>query len=433
MRHDPVIVAGTTPDYAARIDRKYPGVCLFLLDASFQGNPFLDAIDRASLLFAPLENFEAISQAADRYLSAGRLSPRGIACFDCESMPAASRLALHLRLPYPGPDAVARTRNKFEARRIWKKDGLPSPRAALVSGLQETLRFFQHIKKDIVLKPVSGSGSELLFHCRSEEDVKKSVRIIEEELPRRRSNPLFRPISVVPGDNPVDPCSSWIAEEFVSGPEYSCDFILRDGQIIIMRETGKIKAPDQPFGSILAYTLPPLYPEGFSLESLSHVLKNAAGSLGFARGYFMADYVVTNGHPVIIEMTPRPGGDSIPDLLEIATGRDPIEMYLNFVSGRFSRPERFPVLPESFASINLYARKRGLITRLDTSRLSSLPWVKTAFLKKGVGDRITLPPDDYDNRLLGYYVISVEQGRNIISLCRQFENLLDVSIEENGL
>ncbi|MDO9529692.1 MAG: ATP-grasp domain-containing protein [Syntrophales bacterium] len=432
MRRDPVLVVGTTPDYVLKIHRKYPEDTVFIADTSFQTDSLLRTIEESALLFASLENFAETLQSVCQYLSINKLSPRGIACFDCESLIAASKLALHLKVPFPAPHAVAKTRNKFESRRIWKDAGLPSPHAALASELEETLEFFHCIKKDIVLKPVSGSGGELLFHCKDEEEIIRAVRAMKEELPKRRLKPLFRAISVNSGVNLIDPCSSWIVEEFISGPEFSCDFILRNGQTVILRETGKVKAPDQTFGSILAYTFPPLYPEGFVLKDLHNMLKDASTSLGFTWGYFMADFIITDsGHPVIIELTPRPGGDSIPDLVEIATGNDLLGTYLDIVSGKYSPLETSDMPPESFASINLYAPGEGVITCLDPSRILSLPWVKAVFLKKKVGDKIILPPDDYDNRLLGYCVISPESGSNLISIYHQLNKSLRISIKND--
>ena len=434
MRHDPVLVVGTTPDYVLKIHRKYPEDTLFIIDSSFQNDSLLGTIEKSALIFVSLQNLRETIESACQYLSVNKLSPRGVACFDCESLIVASKLALHLKLPFPAPDAVARTRNKFESRRIWKGAGLPSPLTTLASELEETLEFFRCVKNDIVLKPVSGSGSELLFHCKNEEEITKSVRVMREALPKRRLNPLFRMISVNSRANLIDPCRSWIAEEFISGSEFSCDFILQDGQTVILRETGKVKAPEQTFGSILAYTFPPLYPEGFVLRDLHNVLKDASTSLGFTWGYFMADFIITGGgQPVIIELTPRPGGDSIPTLVEIATGNDLLGTYLDIISGKPHPLETTEMPPESFASINLYAPGEGVITRLDPSLILSFPWVKAVFLKKEEGDRIILPPDDYDSRLLGYCIISSESGSNLLSIYHQLNKSLNVSIKNDKL
>lgn len=429
MASNPIVVVGTTPDYVERIYRDYSVPTCFLLDLRFQGAGSLNQVDKSSLLFCPLSHYDQTQDALEGYLSKGNLSPGGIACFDCESLMMASRLALHFKKPFPVPEAIFRTRNKQALRHLLGEAGIGPSEAALVSGLDETLGFFGRIKKDIVLKPLSGSGSELLFHCQNEQEIQQSVRILEEQLPRRRSNPLFSPISHPDsGGGSVDPCHFWLAEEYIGGPEFSCDFILRDDILTILRETGKVKALDQTFGSVLAYTYPPAYPPTFSRERLHRVLKEAARVLELTWGYFMVDFVLQDGNPVIIEMTPRPGGDSIPDLVKTANGGDILGVYLDMVLGK---PMPFASLsPPStlFSSINLFAFESGVIAQLDPSRILSKKWVRRLVLKKRVGDRISLPPDDYDNRFIGYCIVALESYKDLIPMACDLQALLDVSI-----
>jgi biotin carboxylase len=384
---------------------------------------------KASLLFCPLSRYDQTRNALEAHLSRYRLSPGGIACFDCESLMMASRLALHFKKPFPMPEAIFRTRNKQALRQLLGEAGIGPSEAPLVSGLDETLGFFRRIKRDIVLKPLSGSGSELLFHCRSEEEIRQSVRILKEQLPRRRSNPLFSPISHPDsGGESVDPCQFWLAEEYIGGPEFSCDFVLRDGMLTILRETGKVKAPDQTFGSVLAYTYPPAYPPTFSRDRLHRVLKEAARALELTWGYFMVDFILQDGKPVIIEMTPRPGGDSIPDLVKTATGRDILGFYLDMVSGRPIPSASLPPPSTPFSSINLFASQSGVIAHLDPSRILSKSWVRRLVLKKRIGDRIHLPPDDYDNRFIGYCIVALDSYGDLIPMACDLQALLDVSI-----
>jgi len=426
---EPVIVVGATPDYVRKIYNKYPASVLFVLDLRFQGDPFLEGIEKSALLFSSLEDFEQTMHVVDLNLSTNNLSPQGVACFDCESLIPAARLAHHLRLPFPSLKAIVHARNKFEARNLWKKADILTPAAAIASNVNETLDFFHCIKRTIVLKPISGSGSELLFRCRNEEEIRESVQVMEEQLPRRKSNPLFKSIPSISGAAPVDPCKTWVAEEFIQGPEFSYDFILQDGQVQILRETGKIKASEQTFGSILAYTFPPSYPKGFSPEIFSDMLKRATKSLGYNWGYFMVDFIICHDQPTIIEISPRPGGDSIPDLIEIATGHDLIGAYLDFSTGRCPSFKRVNTYSNSFVSINIYAPGKGTITYLDASQILSQAWVKALFLKKSVGDFVTLPPDDYDNRLLGYCVIKPEPGWDPITLYHNLQKLIKIRIE----
>jgi biotin carboxylase len=424
-----VAVVGTTPDYISKLHQQHPREILFFADSRFKGHPLLEDIPSPALLFADQANFNLVYENAAAYLSNRSLSLEGIACFDCESLLLASHLASLLGLQFPSSRSIALARNKFESKQIWFSKGVSSPSAILARELKETLNFFQIHQRSVVLKPISGSGSELLFHCKSEKAVNEAVALMMEELPRRRRNPLFQPFSNTFDDRCVDPCGVWVVEEFIPGPEFSCDFILQGGMVQLIRETGKVRATDYPFGSVLAYTFPPRYPEGFRKEILEQTLAEAVGALGFDWGYFMADYILKDGSPVILEVTPRPGGDSIPDLVKAAAGHDVIETYLDFVRGKLPSLDKEPPLaPEAYASINLFAREEGTVVNIDGSEIASLPCVNCLILRKSVGDGIVLPPKDYDNRLLGYCIVALEPSADIRSEALGLESRLRVSI-----
>jgi biotin carboxylase len=429
MHREPVIVVGTTPDYVVKIHKKYSNAAVFVLDEHYRGDLLFQRVERSALLFVPLEDYDETARSVHQYISLNNLSPKGLACFDCESLLAAARLAPALSLAYPSVEAIIHSRNKFEMRKIWAESHIPCPRVLLVSSLPESMEAFDLFNKDIVLKPISGSGSELLFHCKTQGEVKGAVRIMEEQLPLRRSNPLFSPIPGTDKAEPVDPCEFWIVEEFIPGPEFSCDFLLHEDHVVILRETGKVKVSQQTFGSVLAYTFPLSLEEREKLQGLHRTLEKAAQVLGYTRGHFMADFIMQDGHGVLLEMTPRPGGDSIPDLLETATGRDLIRIHLDMVSGKSNNLGSVPLPTESFASIHLYAPNEGTITHLDSSQILSQPWVKALVLKKRTGDQITLPPHDYDNRLLGYCIVTMEPSPDLISIHRTLQRLLRVSID----
>jgi biotin carboxylase len=433
MSSSPMIVVGTTPDYVVRISRKrHPGSVLFILDSRHLNHHLLSDLNRSILIFVDLEQYDETLISLKRHLSQVQVSNPGFACFDCESLIIASRLAHYFKSPFPSTEAILMTRSKFLSREVWRKAGLDNPRAVLASDIDETLRYFHRFKRDIVLKPISGSGSELVFRCIDEAGVRESVVIMEEQLEKRRCNPLFRPIKDPFTSITMDPCERWVVEEYVSGPEFSCDFMLHEDKITILRETGKIRAEDQTFGSVMAYTLPSVYPEGFRREDLYRVFLLAAKSLGYEWGHFMVDFIIRENGVVIIELAPRPGGDSIPDLLEAATGRDLLEEHLKIMAGQFDASMMASVPGPPYASINLFMPGSGLITDLNASEIMAQPQVKSVLLKKKVGDRVTLPPDDYDNRLVGNCIVRWDYDWDPISACRHFQGLLKISVN-NGL
>jgi biotin carboxylase len=429
MSLSPMIVVGTTPDYVERISRKRPaGSVLFILDQRHLNSHFLSGLDRSILIFADLEQYDETLDSLKNRLSAGHMSDPRFACFDCEYLILASRLANYFKSPFPPTEAIIITRSKFLSREVWRKAGIDNPRAVLASGIDETIRYFHAFETDIVLKPISGSGSELVFRCVDEKGVREAVSIMEEQLEKRRSNPLFRPIKDPFTSITMDPCERWVVEEYVSGPEFSCDFILHGDNVYIVREAGKIRADDQTFGSVMAYTMPAVYPEGFRREDLYRVFSIAAKSLGFIWGHFMVDFIIRKENAIILEMTPRPSGDSIPDLLEAATGRDILAEYMDFMSGRFNA-SLIPQMPtRPYASINFFIPASGTITRLDVSEVMNQSGTVALFLKKKVGDRVALPPDDYDNRLLGHCIMHWDYGWEQVAACRRIQGLLKVSV-----
>lgn len=427
-----MIVVGTTPDYVEKISRKRPpGSVLFILDQRHLNSHLLSGLNRSILIFTDLEQYDDTLDSLKKRLSESHMSDPGFACFDCESLIMASRLANYFKSPFPPTEAILVTRSKFLSREVWRKAGLDNPRAVLASGIDETLRYFNVFKRDIVLKPISGSGSELVFRCVDEKGVGESVSIMEEQLEKRRNNPLFRPIKDPFTSEAVDPCKMWVVEEYVSGQEFSCDFILHEGKVYIVREAGKIKDDDQSFGSVMAYTLPSMYPEGFCREELYRVFPLAAKSLGYKWGHFMVDFIIHKGSVVILEMTPRPSGDSIPDLLEAATGRDILMEYMDFMEGRLDLSRIPQTTHRPYASINFFIPASGVITELDVSEVMNQDGTVDLFLKKNVGNRVTLPPDDYDNRLLGHCIMHWDYGWDQVDACRRIQGLLKVSVKNN--
>lgn len=418
------MVFGTTPDYVKNLHQRYSPGLFFIIDQRFRHDPFLRDVDESDLFFTDIWGSEDTIQPVFDHFKKNHITPVGIACYDCESLLKASEMAHRFGLDFPSYNAIRLARNKVTSKQIWNVAHVPAPRARMVSTLSETLEFFHKIKKEVVLKPISSSGSELLFHCSDKDDILKAVDIISTQLKTRRLNPLFRP---VPGDS-TDPSRVWVAEEFISGPEFSCDFILLEDRLTILRTTGKAKDNNQSFGSILAYIIPPDFPLGFSQSNLCTLLKRSVISLGFVKGHFMADFIVQEGKPFIVEVTPRPGGDSIPNLLEMATGIDILGLHLGFASGNFPRTFQMSIPEKQYASINLYAPQEGIITELDGSAIHGLPWVKAVFINKQLGDKVVLPPFDYESRKIGYCIVEIKPSWDLAGTQQILQENLKLSI-----
>ena len=225
----------------------------------------------------------------------------------------------------------------------------------------------------------------------------------------------------------IDPCRFFIVEEFVHGPEYSCDFFMGNSAIHILRETEKIKDIAGEFGTISGYLMPPSYPDSIKADDIKNAMMQAANSLGFSWGYFMADFIVSDNMISIIELTPRPGGDSLPDLIKASTGINILTTYLDIMTGNNGPLEGFPEPAGKHATVHFYSDREGIIDEIDEEEIQKDPRTIFFLLKKLPGDSVTLPPNDYDNRLIGYSVITLGPGESPVSVCSGMQNKLKVT------
>ncbi len=228
---------------------------------------------------------EAAIGALTTHLALYNLYPIGVACFDCESMALAAKIAEQLGLPYPSTGAIENCRDKYLSKTLWQQNGVDCPAFRMIRSAGDVAAFFEIMEGPCVLKPVSGSGSELVYVCDSMQACELNFRIVLEGLGQRENNPLY--------DSGDADAPRMIAEEYVEGEEYSCDFLLDGDRVDIIRITRKIKAADKPFGTISGYVLPASLPKHFVDILLPGALGEGARALGLTRCICMADFYPT--------------------------------------------------------------------------------------------------------------------------------------------
>ena len=414
-----VLVVGTTSDYVNLLRQSNPGRALYLSAQSERNSAVepapqpweeitCDLDDDASLILGDIKD----------HLKRWNNSLDGLVCFDCESLELAASLAQGLSLRYPSVESIALCRDKFVSKSIWQKNGVPCPRHRLVQSAVGVFNFLQEIDRPCVIKPLSGSGSELVFICSSKKDCDKGAQMILAGLANRKNSRLY---------NKAD--SLFMAEEFVAGHEFSCDFAIRNGRAEILRLTKKLKYTAKPFGTINGYMITDFFKAGLNQKELSDILQHGAAVLGIEDAICMVDFVVDRGKVMLLEITPRPGGDCIPFLLNRASGFDILGYSLDFAQNRLVADPRNPLPAPGLAALRLHAGINGEIVKINSRRLCRDPRIQEVCLIRAAGHRVVMPPADYDSWYLGYVLFYPFPGVQVEQQCCELRRLLDLEID----
>lgn len=424
MSHKRVLVVGTTSDYIDIISRRFPNRALFVTEtkeraAAREASPLSD-----SEVLTDLTNSVQVIADLRQHLQKFNIEATGITCFDCESMLLAAKIADELSLEYHSPEAIALSRSKFASKERWLQSGITCPATKVVGTLTEAVEFLQQLRRPAVIKPLTGSGSELVFRCNDKYDCSAAFRTMSARL-AEPSNPRM----YMPAENgQPDSRRLFVMEEFIQGREYSSDFVIDGDRIDIIRIARKIPAEDQPLGTTLAYVVPGKMPGGISIDHLKEQLHKAARAIGLSRAICMVDFMVREDKVYLLEMTPRPGGDCIPPLLKQSSGFDILGYALDFAERRKAAlPE--PSQWQRLIGLRLFAKHGGVIRNIDTGRAESDSRVREVYLKRLPGHRVVLPPQDYDSRILGHIIFAPSRPDDIEAECLELLEMVSVEME----
>nr|NJM01818.1 ATP-grasp domain-containing protein [Desulfobacula sp.] len=225
--HHKILVTGTTSDYIQWIRSSCPGRALFITHPDIRQRAVEDPPGKDEEILIALSDKGRALDALLTHLKKWGQSLEGVFSFDCESMALASFIARELNLDYPSLEAVRNARDKYISKQLWRDHHIGCPRISPVNSVSDAIEFFNRTETGCVLKPFTGSGSELVFLCQTESGCGSAFETIKTGLDLRNENPLFKQTSSHP--------HLMLAEEYMEGPEYSCDFTVENGTVRVIR------------------------------------------------------------------------------------------------------------------------------------------------------------------------------------------------------
>jgi biotin carboxylase len=289
---------------------------------------------------------DAVAAVARAEGVAGILSP----CTDV-AVPTAARVAADLGLRGVPLRAAQILTNKVAFRRFLYEEDLPAPHYHEIRTNGRMPRIDWH-KSFWILKPDFSSGSKGIFVVRDEKEL----------------------ASRMPESRAFSPSGTLVLEQFIAGHQATCEGVLVNGRIklsvVLDRQTATV-----PYVVTTGHHLPTnLGPA--AVGRLHKRLEHVWSRLGVAEGPFDCDFVWSEGEVFLLEMTPRLGGNSISQLLRIATGFDLVEYAVHQACGaEIALPPRLDMRPSAVVLLGADRSGNLLYNKDELLALRNEPWV----------------------------------------------------------
>jgi biotin carboxylase len=217
--------------------------------------------------------------------------------------PFAARLAERYGLPGAGYGAAVLLRDKELLRRVTRTAGIANPVSVAVAGPAELRAFAEAHPGPVVLKPANRQASvgTKVLAGPAEAEAAWAASTVHDE-------------GVFVSDRPMP--LRMLAEEYVSGEEYSVELLVRGGETLFSNVTGKVLYPG-PYPVEQAHVVPAILSEAQTTRLVAET-ERVVAAVGFDTGMIHCEWIVADGVPHLVECAGRFAGDGIVELIQRA-------------------------------------------------------------------------------------------------------------------
>jgi biotin carboxylase len=333
----------------------------------------------------------------------------GVLCYDEATVPLADRLAKTLALPSISSSWGDAYRYKDRTRVALEAAGLPVPRYQLLRR-PEDFRQLATWRFPLVLKPVAMMGSRGV------------VRVDDyAELPRLAHVPFSADEDMrIEGElwsmaELFDIPRLALAEEYVSGPEYSAEGEVAGGAYRLFGIAKKISGPP-PYFDEVAHVFPAPDLDQGDVARVREVVAAAHRALGLRNAMTHTEFRLAAAGVVIMEVNARLAGGHIPDLVEAVTGCDLVERAVARACGVDEPALQTAVAGRSAAAVFLLAAPDSWGTEYQGSALPELKNVHVEHVYEYFSAGAVLPtPRSAGTVRVGCAILTGDHGPDLLA------------------
>lgn len=134
-----------------------------------------------------------------------------------------------------------------------------------------------------------------------------------------------------------------ILEKYISGREVSVNAYVKDGEVIFSMLSDRESFPDLPGGIIKAHHLPSVFENTKTHTYIKELVAEAVKKLEINNGPVYFQIKVSDGHPYLIEVTPRLDGCHMWRLIKEYCGVNLLDMTMSHMLGKDIRTKKYDV------------------------------------------------------------------------------------------
>jgi argininosuccinate lyase len=298
----------------------------------------------------------------------------------------AAAAARELGLPAADADAIEACRDKGLQRRALSRAGVGCPAFRVVASAEEAAAAAAELGPEVVVKPVSGSGSLGVRACSGPDEARAHAAALLARGHNERGLPVPQRVLV---------------EELVRGPEFSVETF--GGQVVGVTQK-HLGGP--PFFVEVGHDFPAPIPAGAAAALAEEALR-ALAALGLGWGPAHTEARHTTSGVKIIEVNARLAGGLIPELVRLATGVDLVSATVALAAG--GQPDLRPTRAGRASIRFLLPPREGLLVAADgLTEAARRPGVVEARLSVAPGTEVRLRGDFRDR--IGHVIAAGEES-----------------------
>jgi biotin carboxylase len=327
----------------------------------------------------------------------------GVATLTEPALETAGRVNDLLGLPGNGYHVTRLLRDKVAMRQRQAEAGAGPVAAEAVCDRRCLASFGEAHGYPFIVKPADGTASMGVLRVDGPENLEQAWRHME----RVRGEPLHADaIGTVRAD-------TFIAEEYLDGPEYSVEAFTFRGRHVVLAITEKSVLPN--FVEV-GHAVPARL-DGPAASEVSDAIRTFLDCVGVREGPTHTEIRLTASGPRVVESHTRPGGDRIIELVETAVGVDLERYTVGWPLGLVPEIVESPV-PMGAAATRFIVAEPGVVERIEgVAAVRAQPDVVLVEVDVAPGDYVRAPAWSWDRP--GQVVAAAATTEAAIARCEE--------------